>query len=109
MKTTTTFYELLLFTGTSFSNRAFSTKNNSANEENFLPQKEELEKACWDGMLCEMFPELTGLFSKKCESFIWQILQGKNYLSIHIGLCPPVLNSETTIDPYWMLTSLREN
>lgn len=102
------FHEILLFTGAGFNTRPFSRKDTDTNGEN-SSQKEELEKACWDGMLFEIFPEILGSFRAKCESFIWHIMQGKNFLSVNIGPVPPVTDNETTIDPYFFLTSIREN
>lgn len=110
MKPQACFHEILLFTQTRFNNRPFSRKdsdNNSNGENSF--QMEDLEKACWDGMLHEMFPEIIGSFQAKCESFIWHIMNGKNFLSVNIGPFPPVTENETTIDPYFFLTSVREN
>ena len=109
MKQQATFHEILLFTGTEFSSRQFSRKDIYNNSENNLSLIEELEKACWDGMLYEMFPEILGSFSNKCESFIWHIMNGKNFLSINIGPVPPVIDNETTIDPYFFMTTVREN
>lgn len=70
---------------------------------------EELEKACWDGMLYELFPELPGSFSAKCESFIWQITGGKNFLYISMGTHPNIVDKETNIDPYFFMLSSCEN
>jgi hypothetical protein len=105
----TTFHEILLFTGTGFSNRPFSRKGTDNNSEGILSPAEELERACWDGLLHELFPELVGSFSAKCESFIWHIMNGKNFLSISIGPVPPVTDNETTIDPYFFLSAVLEN
>ena len=109
MKPKATFHEILLFAGTAFSRRQFSRKDTYNNSENNLSPMEELEKACWDGILYEMFPEILGSFSNKCESFIWHIMTGKNFLSVNIGPIPPVTDNETTIDPYFLLTPIREN
>ena len=109
MKKQTTFHEILLFTGTEFSNRSLNRKDTYNNSENNLSPIEELERACWDGMLHEMFPEITGSFSNKCESFIWHIMNGKKFLNISVGPVPPVTDNETTIDPYFLLTPIREN
>ena len=107
MKQKTTFHEILLFTGTEFSNRQFCNKeNNNAND---FSSPEEFERACWDGMLYEMFPEILGSFSFKCESFIWHIMNGKNFLSINIGTVPPVIESERSIDPYFFLEDVNPN
>jgi hypothetical protein len=109
MKQKATFHEILLFTGTTFSTRQFSRTDTYNNKEKNFSATEDLERACWDGLLHEMFPEIVGGFSNKCESFIWHIMNGKNFLSISIGPVPPVIENETTIDPYFSLTTIREN
>lgn len=109
MKQQTTIHEILLFTGTTFNSRQFSRTDIYNNSAKNFSAMEELERACWDGLLHEMFPEIIGSFSNKCESFIWYIMNGKNFLSISIGPVPPVIENETTIDPYFLLTIIREN
>ena len=109
MKQQTTFHEILLFTGTTFSSRQFSRTDTYNNSEKNSSAMDGLEKACWDGMLYEMFPEILGSFSAKCESFTWHIMNGKNFLSINIGPIPLVTDNETTIDPYFFMTTVREN
>jgi len=109
MKQHTTFHEILLFTGTAFSHRSFSRKDEYYNGTNKLSELEELERSCWEGLLYEMFPEILGSFSSKCESFIWHIMSGKNFLSISIGPVPPGIENETTIDPYFFMATIREN
>ena len=109
MKKQTTFHEILLFTGTEFSHRSFSRKDTYNSSDNNLSAIEELERACWEGLLYEMFPEIIGSFSNKCESFTWHVMNGKNFLNISIGPVPPVIDNETTIDPYFYMTTIHEN
>jgi hypothetical protein len=108
MKPQAHFHEILFFTGAGFNNRPLSIKDDN-NDKNNSSRTEGLERACWDGLLHEMFPEILGSFKKKCESFIWHIMSGKNFLSVNIGPIPPVVENETTIDPYFFLTDVREN
>ena len=109
MKPQTTNYEIMLFTGTGFSNRKFSSRDDEKENGRQLSAIEQLEKACWDGMLYEMFPEIPGSFSAKCESFIWHIMSGKNFLRICIGPVPSIVENETSIDPYFYSLSACEN
>ena len=108
MKKTTTNHEILLFTGNSFCHRQISWLEENATGKKLSPL-EELEKACWSGLLYEMFPELSASFSAKYESFIWHIMTGKNYLRISIGPSPAVMENETAIDPYFFVLSNCEN
>ena len=109
MKPKTTNHEILLFTGTGFAGRQFCSRNDEKENSRKLSAMEELEKSCWDGMLYEMFPEILGSFSAKCESFIWHIMSGKNFLRISLGPTPTVIENETAIDPYFYMLSTCEN
>ena len=109
MKHETTTHEILLFTGTSFSRREFCSRNDEKDNGRKFSPIEELEKACWDGMLYEMLPEILGSFSNKCESFIWHIVSGVHFLRINIGPQLDETESETSIDPYLFLESTNRN
>lgn len=109
MKPKTVNYEILLFTCTRFISREFCSRSNESDNGRNLSPMEELEKACWGGVLYEMFPEILGSFSAKCECFMWQIMSGKNYLRISMGPEPAVFEIETVIDPYFFMLSACKN
>ena len=109
MKPETTSHEILLFTGSGFAGREFCSRDNEKDNGRKLSPMEEMEKACWDGMLYEMFPEILGSFYAKCDSFIWHIMSGKNYLRISLGPAPTVMENETAIDPYFFMLTNCEN
>lgn len=109
MKTPNTHHhEILLFTGTSLANKQLTNT-----EENSKGRKysaiEELEKACWDGILYEMFPEILGSTYPKCQRFLWHVLTAKNFLYINIGATPALAEHETSIDPYFFMMNTCEN
>ena len=56
MKTNSTQQEIILLTGTTFSAREWCERE--SNKENNLSDKEQLEEACWNGLLPEMLPEV---------------------------------------------------
>ena len=107
MKNTSTHHEILFFTGTSLAGRQLSDRKENNNKR--IAAIEELEKACWNGMLHEMFPEIIGSFHIRCETFLWHILAGKNFLYINIGPNPLTADHSSSIDPYFCLMSSREN
>jgi hypothetical protein len=109
MKNQTTHYEILLLTGTSFAARQYCCRKDDKENGRKFSSMEELEKACWDGMLYEIFPELLGGFSVQCKCFIWHIMRGKNYLKISLGPAPAVMENKTAIDPYIFLLAACEN
>ena len=109
MKPSTISHEILLFTGTGFTSRHICSKDNQSDKGKNLSPLEELEKACWDGLLYEIFPEIVSSFSVKYKIFIWHIMSGKNYLCISLGPGLVVLENETVIDPYFFTFSVCEN
>ena len=108
MKPENTQYEILLFMDNSFSQREFCSRDEKDSGRKLSPV-EELERACWEGLLFEMFPEILGGFSARRENFIWHIMNGKNYLNISVGTSPAITENETTIDPYFYILSACEN
>ena len=108
MKTTNVHHEILFFTGTSLASRQLAdTKENSNGKT--LSAIEELEKACWNGIIYEMFPEILSGFYPKCQSFLWHVLTGKNFLYINIGPDPVTAEHYTSIDPYFFMMTVSEN
>ncbi|HJS56090.1 MAG TPA: hypothetical protein VJ765_16175 [Chitinophagaceae bacterium] len=105
---TTSHHEILLFTGTSLASKQLisTDKKGDSRERSAI---EELEKACWNGMLHEIFPEILGCGYPKCESFLWHVLPGKNFLYISIGAQPVMAEHETSIDPYFFMMNACEN
>lgn len=101
-------HEILLFTGTSFTNKQLTNTEENRNGRKYSAI-EELEKACWNGILYEMFPELLGCTYPKCQSFLWHVLTGKNFLYINIGATPALAEHETSIDPYFFMMNVCEN
>jgi hypothetical protein len=95
--------EILLFTGSGFCSRQFC-KRDSDNEGNSdYSAMEELEKACWDGMLYEMLPELAGTPASHGNSYIWNTTSGVNFLCINMGPYPLTAGKQTSINPYFFL------
>ena len=95
--------EILLFTGSSFCSRKFYKRKNDDKSNNDHSTMEELEKACWDGMLYEMLPELTGKVTQRGNSYIWNTASGVNFLCINLGSGSTTVGKQTSIDPYFFL------
>ena len=108
MKPTNIHHEILLFTGTSLANKQLANNEENSNNRN-LSTSEDLENACWNGIIYEMFPEILGSLYPKCESFLWHVLTGKNFLYINIGPAPVMAEHNTSIDPYFFMISACEN
>jgi len=108
MKTTNIHHEILFFTGTSLASRQLADTKENSNGKTYSAI-EELEKACWNGIIHEMFPEILSSFYPKCQSFLWHVLTGKNFLYINIGPNPVTAEHDTSIDPYFFMMTVSEN
>ena len=108
MKTTIIHHEILLFTGTSLASKQLADTRET-NDGKTYSAIEELEKACWNGIIHEMFPEILSSLYHKCECFLWNVLSGKNFLYINIGPNPVTAEHDTSIDPYFFMMTACEN
>jgi len=101
MKPITINQEVLLFTGTSFSKRQLCEKKQSPGNE--LPGScEQLQKACWSGMLFDMLPDLAE--SSPVKTFVWEVIPAKTFIRVKLGTTPGPIETETSIDPYFLLS-----
>jgi hypothetical protein len=99
--------EILLIRGTTFSMLQLCKKNESAGD--LRTNKDELEEACWNGLLQELLPEI---FSKNIitkKSFLWQIRQAKHFLELEWDELPGTKDNFFSIDPYVFLGSVNSN
>lgn len=101
MKAQSTQQEILLITGTKFSEREWAEK--IVEEKKKLSATEKLEDACWNGLLGEMLPELIQKTSDGKQLFLWHIRHCKSFLEIELSESSPVIEREFSIDPYFFL------
>ena len=95
--------EILLLTGTTFSQRQLCEKD-ARDDSNRLSESEKLEKACWTGLLDELLPEI--ITNKKLH--IWQI--GDSEFSLQIELSKyPSAEKQFSINPYYSLRTIEHN
>jgi hypothetical protein len=106
MKTISTQQEILVITGTSFSRRQWSEKNNSASP--FASEREELEKACWNGLIKELLPEI---FEKEdgADLFLWQICQAESFIELEFSEYPGMTEKLFSINPYLFMQEKNYN
>jgi len=93
--------EVLLFTATGFYCRQFCKRNSEGDSDYSVVEK--IEKACWDGMLYEMLPELIRDFGSHTKSDIWNTTSGLNFLFINMDPCSVTEGKQTSINPYFFL------
>lgn len=102
-------HEILLFTGSSFCSRKFSKRASDDENSHDQSSMEKLEKACWDGMLYDMLPELVGNSMQRGNSFIWNTASGVNLLCVNPGSSSITTEKQTSIDPYFFLYGAGKN
>ncbi len=98
MKTKFTQQEILLITGTKFSSRELAEK--IVEEKNKLSAIEQLEDACWNGLLDVMLPEIVEKSADGKKLFLWHIRQCRSFLEIELSESSPIIERENSIDPY---------
>ena len=95
--------EILLVTGTTFSQKQFCDRDDK-NETKNLPESEKLERAIWDGLLDEMLPEV--ITNKKLH--IWQIWNTEFSLQIELSEYP-ISKKCSSINPHYFLRTIESN
>lgn len=104
MKTKSTQQEILLITGTKFSTREWAEKN--VEDKNKLSATEQLEDACWNGLLDEMLPELMQKTVDGKKLILWHIRSCKSFLEIELSESSPILERQYSIDPYFFVPAV---
>jgi hypothetical protein len=104
----TTIQEVLLMTNTSFSKRLLCEINTQNRNDHLVPAQQ-LEAACWNGLLTEMLPEIIPVSSSDKKLFLWDIETKKSYLRIIMGVRPVTIRSDFSLDPYIFLGNQKLN
>ncbi len=101
MKTNSTQQEVLLMTGTSFSSRQWCEKTDQG--QNNFTNKEQLQNACWNGLLQEMLPEICKPTAENKNLYLWQITEAKSFIDLELGEVPEEIEKNHSINPYSFL------
>ena len=97
MKATSTQQEILLVVGTNFSSRHCCEIEDSKKDN--LTEREQLEEACWNGMLHDMLPEICDEpYGNKL--YMWQVWKTNSFIEIELGEIPEEKENHLSIDPY---------
>src|SRR5690242_2547762 len=95
--------EILLLTGTTFSQRQLC-ENDTKDDSKYMSESEKLEEACWSGLLNELPPEI--ITNKKL--CLWQIGDSKFSLQIELSEYP-LREKRSSINPYYFLRTIKYN
>ena len=93
-------------TNTSFSKRQLCGINTENKSDRLIPAQQ-LEAACWNGLLNDMLPELIPVSSSKL--FLWEVKSKKYYLNIFMSSTPVNIERESSVDPYIFLLMVKQN
>jgi hypothetical protein len=102
MKTTTTQQEILLMTGTTFSQRQLLEKD-VLGDNKYFTRVEQLEDACWNGLLHELLPDILEKSSSGKQLHLREIRRAKSFLEIELCEYPLAIEHAFSIDPYTFL------
>lgn len=104
MKARSTQQEILLMTGTKFSEREWAEK--LVEDKNKLSAADKLEDACWNGLLDEMLPGIVQKTDEGKKLFLWHIRHYRSFLEIELSESSPVIDCKYSIDPYFFVPGL---
>jgi hypothetical protein len=97
--------EILLMTSTSFAKRQLYERKDTKEHQGKHSPADELEKACWSGLVFEMLPGLFNSDERKCL-FVWKVNQAEQFLHVQLAGTPGSTDYETSIDPYFFLPTV---
>ncbi|MEO7802435.1 MAG: hypothetical protein ABIR81_10560 [Ginsengibacter sp.] len=96
--------EILLITGNHFAQREWAEK--IKDDKSRLTPMEELEEACWNGLLPDLLPELFEDKTLDKKQFLLRIKHCRSFLEIDLGENFESVEADTSIDPYLFVGSL---
>src|SRR5690349_6153281 len=108
MKPDPNFREILFMITTSFSQRELCETNSFENKSS-LSRTEQLEAACWNGLLDEMLPEIMHTSSGNGKLFLWQVETRTSFLRISMGAHAPAFEKYFALDPHIFLGEHKTN
>lgn len=97
--------EILLVTTTTLFRKQLCTKEAAESNTN-LSAIEQIEAACWNGLLDELLPELIVKPVYGGKLFIWHIGHGASCLQIQMGEFPVSVEKSFSLDPSFFLPIL---
>jgi hypothetical protein len=98
MKQRATNHEVLLFTGTNFSKKQFCNKDYRQLDNSL---EDQLQRACWNGLIFEILQDILEHPSQKNSSFIWEVIPAENFIDVKIGVAPYSIEYAMSVNPYF--------
>lgn len=105
MKKVTVQLEIVLLPGNTSHQKQLCDKEFTKDNRSLSPL-EQMEEACWNGLLPELFPELEVLPGNDRELILWQIRQSASLLQIKMSDSVISVDGYYSIDPSYFLPHL---
>ena len=99
--------EVLLNTETQFANRQWNEKDDRGSAG--LSASEKLEKACWDGLIKDLLPELDITLRSNRKLWLWEIHHTRSFLALDFYEYPAAKEKESSIDPCLFMNDIIPN
>jgi hypothetical protein len=100
--------EILLMTNTTFSKMQLCEKDMPEGSKH-LSRAEQIEEACWNGLLHEMLPGIVEKPTEGKKLFLWNIRHGETYLQLELCEQPQLVDQHFSIDPYAFMNTISQN
>lgn len=107
METKSTQQEILLNTNTHFAHQQWADKDAIGSEN--LNHIEQLEKACWEGLVKELIPELDITLHTRNKIWLWHVHETQTFLALDFYEFPGPKENVTSIDPYLFMGEFNGN
>ena len=100
--------EVLLITGTTLLSQDLHGKDD-ASRDRHLSENEQLEKACWDGLLQSLLPEVFDQMIRDNHMYLWGVKSADSFLQLDLSEAPIAVESQFSINPYSFLSAQSYN
>jgi hypothetical protein len=97
METQNAQLEVLLITGTTFLSGDLCKKDDPR-QDRHSPENNNLEEACWNGVLHTMLPEIFGQPAVDNRLYLWEIKATESFLQLDLGEAPALIDSRFSIN-----------
>jgi len=108
MKSYTVQQEILLVTRNKFSQQHWCEIDNTESSKH-LTQTEQLEEACWNGLVQAMLPEISLQTANGGILCIWEIKEAGSFLELDLGEIPAAIDKHLSITPHNFLCTQSYN
>ncbi|MEO5996088.1 MAG: hypothetical protein ABIN89_05165 [Chitinophagaceae bacterium] len=71
-----------------------------------LSYTEQLEEACWNGLLDDLLPGTIEKPTSGKKLHLWQVRSGSSFIRIELCTFPIVIEKQLSIDPYFFVPQM---